>query len=369
MENHNGKVEKKYKISFCTVCMNRLHHLKKTLPKNIKDNLSYGKIEFVLINYNSQDGMDSWVNKEMLPYIEKGILKYYKTSEPNYFRMSHSKNVAAKMATGDIICNIDADNYAGPGFAKYLNSIFTNNKQIYVIADSKIAPSDCFGKISVLRSDFYKLRGYDEKMIGYGGEDSDFCHRLKQLNKNPHFIKDSIFLNAISHSGTLRVENSINSIYKIYLNYIDYANTEILCLYNNKTFKKGRIIFNPWINASSIENLFKNEKIKKDPYGVFNNTFNTGNWKKLEKDNILLEFNNDTKVIKYKIEGSLIKSKGIIFHQVLGKENIADKALLVELLNNLLTALINKKESKIVVNENGFGEIVFEPTNITIPLK
>ena len=98
-----------YKISFCTVCMNRLYHLKQTLPRSIKDNMDYPNVEFVLLDYNSEDGLENWVNTEMSDYIDSGVLVYYKTEEPEHFHRSHSRNVMFKLASGDILINLDAD--------------------------------------------------------------------------------------------------------------------------------------------------------------------------------------------------------------------------------------------------------------------
>lgn len=38
-----------YKISFITICHNRLPHLKMTLRQNIIDNLDYTNVEFVVV--------------------------------------------------------------------------------------------------------------------------------------------------------------------------------------------------------------------------------------------------------------------------------------------------------------------------------
>lgn len=61
--------------------MNRLSHLQETLPKNIHDNYLLGDVEFVLLDYNSSDGLESWVKNDMKKYIDLGILSYYKTSQ------------------------------------------------------------------------------------------------------------------------------------------------------------------------------------------------------------------------------------------------------------------------------------------------
>src|SRR5690349_9158200 len=100
-----------FAISFCIVCMNRLHQLEETLLQNIKDNEGYDNLEFVVLNYNSQDGMDEWVREHLSDYISIGKVNYYKTSEPTIFSHSHSKNLMFKLAKGDIVCNVNADNY------------------------------------------------------------------------------------------------------------------------------------------------------------------------------------------------------------------------------------------------------------------
>ena len=51
------------KISFCITCMNRLEYLRKTLERNILDNLLEGQVEFVLLDYHSTDGLPEWVRQ------------------------------------------------------------------------------------------------------------------------------------------------------------------------------------------------------------------------------------------------------------------------------------------------------------------
>ena len=60
-------------ISFCITCMNRLKHLQETLEKNILDNFLVDEVEFVVLDYNSQDGLEEWIAQSMMKYIEMGI--------------------------------------------------------------------------------------------------------------------------------------------------------------------------------------------------------------------------------------------------------------------------------------------------------
>ena len=54
-------------ISFCITCMNRLKHLQETLEKNILDNFLVDEVEFVVLDYNSQDGLEEWIAHRLCP--------------------------------------------------------------------------------------------------------------------------------------------------------------------------------------------------------------------------------------------------------------------------------------------------------------
>jgi glycosyltransferase involved in cell wall biosynthesis len=105
------------RVSLCTVCKNRAHHYKKTILKNIHDNIHDSNVEFILLDYNSQDDLEEWVRDNLQDYIEMGVVTYYKTFDPLYFQRSHSRNMVFRLAKGDLICNIDADNYTGYSFS------------------------------------------------------------------------------------------------------------------------------------------------------------------------------------------------------------------------------------------------------------
>ncbi|MBW2992378.1 glycosyltransferase family 2 protein [Candidatus Woesearchaeota archaeon] len=214
--------EKYKKISFCIPCMGRLEHLKKTLPKNIENNMRYPHIEFVLLDYNSQDGLEEWVKKNMLAYIKKGILVYYKTFDPKRFHMSHAKNMTHRLATGDILCNLDADNFLDKDFAFLINEKF--NKYTMIAGDDSkndlrwnkfckgigINPDNTFvwGMLCIKKEHFYEFDGYDESFLPYGHEEVDL---YKRIRKGYDIKKDRIFIkkirNRVKHSDRERLEN------------------------------------------------------------------------------------------------------------------------------------------------------------------
>lgn len=352
---------KRFKISFCTVCMNRLHHLKITLPQNIKDNIEYENIEFVILNYNSTDGLDQWIKSEMKDFLDKGILKYYYSKEPENFHMSHSKNVAAKLSTGDIICNIDADNFTGIGFAEYVNISFINNKNIYLGVD-KNTRRDCYGRISVKRNDFFSIKGYDEKMNGYGFDDYDLCNRLQLLGRKAFFITNNKFLQALPHSDEERTVNEYNSkeIEFMYIKFINHSLSELLYLFKNKKCYLGKIVLNSTYNSESINNLFTDNNTFEFPTRLYGNKWNIGSWKNI-KNGIECNMEKNTRLI--------IEDKNMInhltgftpdlkrFYPILEKKIFKDKVLFFSQINNRLIMEKNLKDKRVSVNGNSFGKI------------
>ena len=179
---------KQYKISYCQTCMNRLHDLKETLFLNIKSNESYPNLEFIILDYNSTDGLGKWIKKNMMGYIKSGRLNYYRTEEPEYFSMSHSRNIAFKVATGEIVNNLDVDNYTFDITGKYkpekcwayrINEIAHQYKEKNIFVKSK---QRRHGRIGFYKKEFIEiLGGYDENLEGYGWDDHDLVDRAMML--------------------------------------------------------------------------------------------------------------------------------------------------------------------------------------------
>lgn len=162
-----------YKISICTNSMDRAYQLKETYVKNIEDNIDYKNIEWVLLNYGSKDNIDDWVKKTLMHYIGKGTVSYYQTSA-KYYSMSHSRNIVFKLATGDIVLNVDADHFVNKGFAAKINEIANYAKEKVVFVKGRRRNR---GRLGMFKKDFLTLGGYDEDLIGYGFDDKDLLLR------------------------------------------------------------------------------------------------------------------------------------------------------------------------------------------------
>jgi glycosyltransferase involved in cell wall biosynthesis len=191
------------RISFCTTCMGRAHHLKETLPSNLAYNLN-ADTEFVVLNYNSKDGLHEWLQQLVTTNPLASRVAYFHERTAQFFDPRHAKNIAHLLATGDVVVNIDADNSTGHGYDKELSDIFAKTGRAVVTSDLTL--KSVTGKIAMLKRDFIELRGYDESFRGWGGEDPDLIKRAVAA-RFPHIAKAWPGEAAIRHSNADRVVN------------------------------------------------------------------------------------------------------------------------------------------------------------------
>ncbi len=183
------------KLSLCTTVKNRLCHLSQTLPQNIAD--AGPDTEIVVLDYTSDDGLSEWIR----PFVSNGLVNYFRADNQKFWRNSHAKNVSTLASTGEIICNVDADNYITDGFTEYVLDFYRNNQGIFT---APAATEGVTGRIAMRRSDFQMLGGYDEAYsFGWGCEDIDLIARGKRLGL-PITYMDLQYLKQIPHDNEMR---------------------------------------------------------------------------------------------------------------------------------------------------------------------
>ena len=342
------------KIAFCTTCMNRLSHLEQTLEKNIKDNYMPGRVEFVLLDYNSQDGLDKWVQNQMKKYIDEGILVYYKTTEPTHYLRSHSRNMAFRLANATILCNLDADNFLGKGFADFMLQEFSKRYDIFYTNNYSF--NDTFGRVCVRNKDFISIRGYNEALKSYGYEDNDFLNRLALSGLKPMSFQNPEFYHFVKHSDTDRVsdEYMAKNLFKMYIAYINPYTSKILLLYKDYTVEQYTMVANWYLYAfdnttySSIYDSYLNEKIRT----VIEDDILKGIWS-IDNDKILIQEDGANYCVEK--EALTIDMEGSVFYKI---ENLD----LIAKIFVLLTSSINFNEvykqvkNNSTVNSDGFGK-------------
>lgn len=320
--------------------MNRLYHLKETLPMNLTDNHDAENIEFVVLDYNSTDGLETWMHQHFNTF--GGKVAYYKTIQPNFYNRSHSRNMAFRLATGDIVCNLDADNYAGKGFAEYLSAIFQQNTSIFLAPQSNNL-SDTFGKICMTKADFLKIRGYDEAIKGYGFEDNDLKNRLINLGRAEETFNQPKFLKAITHTEEERIKNEFiyNHLKSIFIEKQSFWQSKLIILYKDNTYESAQIID-----------------------GMFSKT---GTENTMTKP---LEFLNRYYILEKSIEQGIFSEYLIKNAATITKhETIISSINFYSQLTNKLRFMDNFHNKRILVNNEAFGSgIVFKNFNKTTPI-
>ena len=196
------------KIAFCTTCKGRVQHLQKTLPQNLKDNEGYPDLVFVVLDYG-----DPWLKDFLQAHHEKDlascrlVVYSFKTDGP--FRMAHAKNLAHRagiLEAADVLVNLDADNFTGPGFAQYLAGQLQRPNVFCspgAIKGKGKKLRGCGGRIAVTKPAFLNAGGYDEKYGTWASDDKDFVGRLKRLGYEGVEI-DLQYLQSIPHGDGLR---------------------------------------------------------------------------------------------------------------------------------------------------------------------
>ena len=348
-----------YKISFCTVCRNRLQHLKKTLLKNIEDNIEYPGIEFILLDYNSSDGLEEFAQKELKEYIDSGKLIYYRNDTAPYFHRSHSRNMAFRLATGDILCNIDADNFTGKDFAFYVNAVFNEKENIFLATTGFY--KDVLGRIGIRKNDFFKVGGLDEHMSNYGFEDLDIINRLELAGLDKVNISDPRFLHAIEHSDKERIseENPRHTLMGTLLNYINYSSSNIIFLFTERCFEMATIVDNYVEQAHDYHAALRPAVKPEYEFSILQKNWIKGSWQQDDHQLRLQPSGSSPEILLVTQDdyGSFIHADdyGTIYYPVEDDDMIEEALFFHSQISNRIIMKENLAQKKIRVNENEFG--------------
>ncbi len=240
-------------ISFCTTIKDRLEHIQKTFLCNIKNNENYPNCEFLLLNYNCPNpNTDLWVREQLQSYIDTGRMNYYFYPDSKYFERSHARNLAFRLAKGEIICNLDADNFSGKGFARYISTVMSLGN---IFLSGPVDGRGLGGRICVRREHWKAIGGYDERFKDWGSEDGDLASRLEMLGVEKHIIKPEKFCRTIFHSDELRTryhreKNKDASMSQLSSVLEENAKLKVLNP-NGDSFGRGRVQknFSEWLEV------------------------------------------------------------------------------------------------------------------------
>jgi glycosyltransferase involved in cell wall biosynthesis len=187
------------KLSFCVTCMNRLHQLRQTLAENLEAVRQDGNAEIVLVNYNSQDGLDEWV-RDFASQIEAGLLRYGHETTAAHFHACKAKNLAHLLATGDYVINLDGDNFIDATIAP-LREEWTKQPDAVIWLWSGRYYDGTYGRIGLPKDVFIRIGGYDETFLPMGIQDRDLIMRANIMGSplvHLHYVGARALVNSIS---------------------------------------------------------------------------------------------------------------------------------------------------------------------------
>lgn len=181
------------KISFCSTCKGRLWQLKQTLPDNIKKLDDWAEI--IILDYLSNDGLRDYIFDNFQSFIENGKLKYYQMVDDFAYTSAYAKNVSHKLATGDILFNLDADNFIYDGLLYELRKLKDNQLFLPMLG---MENEGILGRLGYTKNTFFRLNGYSENIVGMKGDDGDMRLRAHKLKID--VITASVRVKAIQNS-------------------------------------------------------------------------------------------------------------------------------------------------------------------------
>lgn len=264
------------RISYCTTCKGRLHHLQQTLPANLKAEEGNPNVEFVVLDYGSEDGLGDWIKSNFQREIDSGRLVYARTEAP-YFKMAHAKNMAHRLANGDVLCNLDADNFIANDFSTYLRGHFEKHPDtilgagLLTRAFKNTAKLDGIsGRMAYMRKAFGQLDGYDEAFKGWGGEDINFKLRGRDLGLAYKAIPNAMLGSVITHSNEERMDNLHPSTMAASHSAVKRGGLEKFGSVIARQFVRARANSNPpgWFGCGEVQINFSDSVTRIKPIGV-----------------------------------------------------------------------------------------------------
>ncbi|OTG87888.1 hypothetical protein [Acinetobacter sp. ANC 3813] len=146
-------------ISYCTVCGGRLWQLRRTLEHNLSFTEA-GRFELCVLAYNDST-IEPYLREYYADYLLDGRLKVkthfdnYQPADGSDFACGYVKNLSHAMGTGEILFNLDADNFIGEA-----HELLQHLKPSQVIKSRDFKQDGRSGRIGVYRELFTAVGGY-----------------------------------------------------------------------------------------------------------------------------------------------------------------------------------------------------------------
>lgn len=192
------------RVSFVTSVFNRGWQLRQTLPRNLAAIRGLPGVEIVIADFGGADSdkIARFIDREFSFDLLRGSLRYFQLARPwTKFHMAAAKNAAHRLARGEFLMSLDADNLITADDAQLVldhaetrtSALLHQTRgpapiahkmwakyQLFPDADTheqEITWDGSCGRIGVPRHIFEAVNGYNENLLGMGMDDIDFSIR------------------------------------------------------------------------------------------------------------------------------------------------------------------------------------------------
>ena len=163
------------RISYCTTCHQRVWQLAQTLSHNVKY-LVKNDIEMVIVAYNDnsvlpfiQNNYADYLGDGRIRVIEHDSDKFF--ADGSRFSCGYVKDIAHRAGLGDVLFNLDADNFIDDELHQALLTLPVNT--LLITKQSEWLPDGRSGRIGCHKSDYGKIVYKDKGR----NDDGDFIHQ------------------------------------------------------------------------------------------------------------------------------------------------------------------------------------------------
>ena len=170
------------RVSLCTCCRGRLWQLKQTLPENLK-RIEGMNVDICIFDDNSPDGLNDWIVDNYGNEITDRAIRYFRGTNSESFHVARAKNNAYRLATGQIVVNLDADNVIGNTYIETIQQHYLRSPLTVHHAWSGDFGDGTCGRIAMARELFRLLGGYDESFHPMGFHDLDLINRAETITQ------------------------------------------------------------------------------------------------------------------------------------------------------------------------------------------
>lgn len=156
-----------HKISVVCGVKNRPAHLSQTLPTWLR----CPEIDEVVVV--------DWSSREPIPLPVDERVRVVRAEGREQWWASKCHNLEVRLATGDLVLRIDADDLLEEWFFR---RHLLQGGEFYCVDQKRVRKDDelhLAGMIYAKRSDFLRVGGYNERLATYGHEDDDLVDRLR----------------------------------------------------------------------------------------------------------------------------------------------------------------------------------------------